>query len=105
MTTLVVLYNNPVNTTEFDDYFATTHLPMVERMPRVRGVNYGHVRSLDGSAPPYFLSVQVDFDSLEDLVAATASAEGQAAAADVANFATGGATIFVQDASPKEETR
>ncbi|AKS34301.1 EthD family reductase [Mycolicibacterium goodii] len=105
MTKLVVLYGNPTHPTEFDDYFIKTHLPLVERMPRVRGVDHGHVRSLDGSAPPYFLSVQVVFDSLDDLEAATASAEGQAAAADVANFATGGATIFVQDASPKGTTR
>jgi uncharacterized protein (TIGR02118 family) len=105
VTRLVVLYGNPTNPARFDEYFTETHLPLVERMPRVRAVNHGHVRSLDGSAPPYFLSVQVDFDSLDDLEAATASAEGHAAAADVANFATGGASIFVQDPSPQQSTR
>ena len=33
------------------------------------------------------------FDSLADLTAALGSPEGQAAAADVANFATGGASM------------
>jgi hypothetical protein len=37
---------------------------------------------------------------MADLNAALASAEGQAAAADVANFASGGVTLLVYDGKP-----
>ncbi|MEU6697792.1 EthD family reductase [Pseudonocardia sp. NPDC046786] len=46
--------------------------------------------------PPYHLVAELTFDSAESLRAGLASAEGQAAAADLANFADGGATLFVQ---------
>jgi uncharacterized protein (TIGR02118 family) len=51
--------------------------------------------SLDTSAPPYYLIAELTFPSAEALAAALASPEGQAAAADIANFASD-VTMFVQ---------
>jgi uncharacterized protein (TIGR02118 family) len=52
----------------------------------------------DGSdAPSYFLA-ELWFDSPADLQAALVSPEGQAAAADVANFASGGLTLMIAEA-------
>jgi uncharacterized protein (TIGR02118 family) len=43
------------------------------------------------------LVAELEFDSMADLQSAMGSAEGQAAAADVANFADGGVTILAFD--------
>ncbi|MTD53280.1 EthD family reductase [Amycolatopsis pithecellobii] len=96
MATLFVLYGQPADTAEFDRYFTDVHLPLADKIPGVRRLSYGHVQSIDGAAPPYYLSAQVVFDSLDDLRAGMGSPEGQAAAADVATFATGGATNLIQ---------
>ncbi len=52
--------------------------------------------SLDGSTPTTYLIATLDFDSQEALGGAgLSSAEGQAAAADVPNFATGGGVTML----------
>jgi uncharacterized protein (TIGR02118 family) len=53
--------------------------------------------SLDGSTPPYHLQAELYFDSSDAMMAALGSPEGQAAAADVANFATGGVTMMTSE--------
>jgi uncharacterized protein (TIGR02118 family) len=45
----------------------------------------------------YHLIATLTFDNLAALQSALGSAEGQAAGADVANFATGGAELFFFD--------
>ncbi|MFD6858212.1 EthD family reductase [Rhodococcus sp. NPDC060090] len=55
------------------------------------------VSTLDRSQAPYYLVAVLSFDSRQALDDGLASAEGQAAAADIGNFTTGGATLFVTD--------
>jgi uncharacterized protein (TIGR02118 family) len=51
----------------------------------------------DGSPAPYYFIAELFFDSREVLQASMGSPEGQAAAGDVANFATGGATLMIAE--------
>ena len=53
------------------------------------------MQALAGNAP--HLVAILDFDSMADLSAALASPDGQAAAADVLNFASGGVTLLIYD--------
>jgi uncharacterized protein (TIGR02118 family) len=53
------------------------------------------VQALAGIAP--HLVAILHFDSLADLNAALASPEGQAAATDLSNFASAGATLLIYD--------
>jgi uncharacterized protein (TIGR02118 family) len=53
------------------------------------------VQALAGTAP--HLVAILEFDSMADLGAALASSEGQAAAADLPNFASGGVTLLMYD--------
>ena len=48
----------------------------------------------DGSAPPYQRIAELTFEDMDALQAGFGSDEGQAAANDLPNFATGGVTIF-----------
>jgi uncharacterized protein (TIGR02118 family) len=54
----------------------------------------------NGAPPPYYLVVDILFESLESLRATAATDEWKAIAADVPNFATGGATPFVAVVQP-----
>ena len=97
MTQLLVLYNTPKNPAAFETYYQQTHIPIAKKMPGLRSytISKGAVQALAGTAP--HLIATLVFDSMTDLQSALASAEGQAAAADVANFATGGATLLIHE--------
>ena len=58
-------------------------------------ISNGPAQALAGIAP--HLVAILHFDSLADLNAALASPESQAAAADLTNFASGGATLLIYD--------
>jgi uncharacterized protein (TIGR02118 family) len=94
---VLVLYNQPADSAAFDRYYRETHVPIANRIPGLRScsVSQGPVAALAGGAP--YLVAILNFDSMAELQAALASPEGQATAADLANFATGGATILVYD--------
>jgi uncharacterized protein (TIGR02118 family) len=92
---LTVLYGQPDDPAAFDAYYTGTHVPLADKIPDVRSFTYRHCSSLDDSTPPYHLIAELSFDSLESLQSALGSAEGQAAAGDVPNFASGGATMMV----------
>lgn len=95
MHVLTVCYGHPADPDAFDAYYAATHQPLAAKIPGLLSFTARQCASLDGSAPPYYLLAELGFASQEALAAGLASAEGQAAGADVANFADGGATMFV----------
>lgn len=97
MAQVLVLYNAPADPAAFDRYYHHTHIPLAQEIPGLRSylISNGPVQALAGSAP-YLIAI-LNFDSMADLSAALASPEGQAAAADVPNFASGGATLLIYD--------
>ena len=90
---LVVSYGQPTDPGAFDDYYRDTHIPLALGIPGVVRFTVGHGQPMDPSQPAPDLVAELDFESEEAMGKAFASDEGQAAAADVANFATGGATM------------
>ena len=95
MAQLLVLYNTPADSVTFDRYYHQTHIPLAKKIPGLRSyvISNGPVQALAGMAP--HLVAILHFDSLADLNTALASPEGQAAAADLPNFASGGATLLI----------
>jgi uncharacterized protein (TIGR02118 family) len=81
----------------FDRYYRQTHIPLARKIPGLRSyvISNGPVQALAGVAPHLIAILQ--FDSLADLNAALASPQGQAAAADLSNFASSGATVLIHD--------
>jgi uncharacterized protein (TIGR02118 family) len=96
MAQLLVLYNQPADPAAFDSYYFDTHVPIAKKIPGVRSyvVNSAKPAMLAGTFSPHLIA-ELEFDSMEALQAAMASPEGQAAAADVANFAQAGVTLLV----------
>jgi uncharacterized protein (TIGR02118 family) len=97
MAQLLVLYNSPADPAAFDRYYHQTHIPLAQKIPGLRSylISSGPVQALAGTAP--HLIATLNFDSIADLSAALRSPEGQAAAADLSNFANGGATLLIHD--------
>lgn len=92
---VTVLYGHPTDPAAFDAYYEGTHAPLVDKIDKLQGWTRRKIASLDENPPPYYLIAELSFASPEDLQAGMGSAEGQAAAADVPNFATGGVTMFI----------
>lgn len=97
MHNLIVCYGHPDDPAAFDQHYNTTHRPLADKIPGLRGWHAGKCSTPDGSKPPYYLVAVLSFDSKQALEDGLASPEGQTAAADVENFATGGATMIVTD--------
>lgn len=99
MVKLVVAYGSPEDPAAFDEHYASTHGPLAQKIPNLRRFEAGKVLGTpDGSAAPFYFIAELLFDSVEVLQASMDSEEGQAAAADVATFATGGATLMIAEA-------
>lgn len=91
-----VCYGKPDDAAAFDEYYRGTHVPLAAQVPGLAGLSWGRCRSLDGSEPQFYAVAQLRFETEADLQQALASPEMKAAGKDVRNFATGGATMFVQ---------
>ena len=99
MVKLVVAYGAPEDPDAFDRHYAETHSPLAQKIPNLRRFEAGKVLgTADGSPAPYYFIAELWFDNPDELQASLQSSEGQAAAADVATFASGGATLMIAEA-------
>lgn len=91
---LVVLYPEPADPDHFRDYYVTHHLPLVKLMPGLLAWRYGFdVAATQGQAP-YFAVFEAEFADAAAMTASRSSPQGRQVAADVANYATGGAVVI-----------
>jgi uncharacterized protein (TIGR02118 family) len=101
MAQLLVLYKTPKDAAAFDKYYVDKHAPIAKKIPGLRKyeVSRGPVATPAGPSN-YHLVATLTFDNLAAIQSAFGSSEGQAAAADVQNFATGGADMLIFDTKP-----
>ena len=101
MAQLVVMYKTPRDAAAFDKYYVDKHAPLAKKIPGLRKyeVSKGPVVTPAGPSS-YHLIATLTFDSLAAIQGAFGSPEGQAAGADVQNFATGGADMLMFDTKP-----
>jgi len=98
MVKLTVLYGHPDDPAAFEEYYANTHAPLVEKIPGLQRFEAARaVATPDGSELPYQRIAELYFEDIEQLQGSLASEEGQTTVADLQNFATGGATIFIAE--------
>ena len=88
---VLALYGTPDDPAAFDAYYEAKHVPLAQMIPGLRafGMSNGRALAPDGSVAHHHVAL-LEFDSLDDARRAFGSPEGQATAADLANFATGG---------------
>ena len=101
MAMIVALYKKPADAKAFDAYYYSTHVPIAKKLPGLRSyqVSSGPVAAGQGDSP-YHLVALLEFDSLAAIQAGLGAPEGQATAADLANFAQAGVDLFMFDTKP-----
>jgi|SRR4051812_38207608 uncharacterized protein (TIGR02118 family) len=98
MAKLIALYRKPADTAAFDAYYFNKHLPTAKKIPGLRSyeVSTGPIAT-PSSDSQYHLVSMLEFDSLDAIQRALSSPQGQAAGADLANFAQAGVDLLVFD--------
>lgn len=87
---VLVLYPTPTDPQAFESYYRSTHLALAAKLPGVSEIRF----SIGLENAPYFAVFEARFESAEAHAAAMRSPEGQAVAADIPNYATGGAVLM-----------
>ena len=96
MMKVTVLYGQPTNPDEYEKYYRDTHLPLVAKMKDVaRAELTKFVAGPDGGKPAFYRMAELYFTTQAQMGQTLGSPEGQAAVADLANFATGGVTMVI----------
>jgi uncharacterized protein (TIGR02118 family) len=96
MAKLFAIYQQPKDPAAFDSYYFDKHVPLAKTVPGLRSyeVTRGDVMGMGGKHGVYLVAV-LQFDSMAAIASAMASPQGQATAADLANFASAGVDVMM----------
>lgn len=102
MIRVIVNYGMPEDTDAFDAHYEATHIPLTRAMPHLKSfeVSRGSVTCSDAETQVYLTAI-LSFENKEEMDASMASPEGAAAVEDLANFASGGLTLFTIDSEER----
>ena len=94
MAKLFAIYQQPADAAAFDAHYFQKHVPLAKTIPGLRSyeVTHGDVMGMGGKHAVYLVAM-LEFDSMAAIQAAMASPQGQATAADLANFAMAGVDV------------
>jgi len=95
---LFVAYHQPPEPEPFFAHYENVHVGLAKAIPNLESFEWSSLLpGPTGDPAPYALIAELTFASMDDFGAGMASAEGQAAAADVGAFAVNGAEMFVSE--------
>ncbi|GAA4826375.1 hypothetical protein GCM10023201_11290 [Actinomycetospora corticicola] len=94
---LTASYHHPADKEKFVAHYRDTHAPLAAKLPDVRSFTWGVCETPDGSQPAHALVAVLDWDSKEAAQASLGSEPGQAAVADLDNFARAGVDMEFQE--------
>ena len=90
-----VLYGHPESPDAFEKYYEETHAKLVEKMAGIQKFEVTKFLSNpDGSNAAFYRMAELYFAGPAEMQQSFSAPEGQATAADLANFATGGVTML-----------
>jgi uncharacterized protein (TIGR02118 family) len=93
---LVVLYTLPEDPAAFDEHYAGTHMPLVDKIPGLQRTETGRVTAaIDGGDVAYYRITELYFADQAALRAGFGSEEGKAIAADYQKIAPAGSRMFL----------
>ena len=96
MAKLFAVYQQPKDPAAFDSYYYGKHVPLAKTIPGLKSyeVTTGDVMGMAGKHGVYLVAI-LEFESMEAIGAAMGSPQGQATAADLANFASAGVDVMM----------
>jgi uncharacterized protein (TIGR02118 family) len=93
---LVVLYTQPDDADAFDQHYAGTHMPLVDKIPGLERTETGKIgAAIDGGDKTYYRITELYFAAQAALQAGFGSDEGMATAGDYQKIAPAGSRMFV----------
>ncbi len=93
---VTVLYGHPKSPDDFESYYEEIHGPIASKMKGVLRFELTKFSAdPDGGKPAFYRMAELYFSGQDQMQAAMSSPEGQATMSDIANFATGGATVLI----------
>ena len=84
---IVALYSKPQNPQEFEKRYYDEHVPLVNKMPGVRQWEISKFAGSENGAEPYYMLVELYYDSMEALQASLDSEAGKKAGDHIMSFA------------------
>ncbi|MEZ5739704.1 MAG: EthD family reductase [Burkholderiaceae bacterium] len=98
MAKLFAIYQQPEDAKAFDAYYFSKHVPLAKTLPGLKSyeVTRGDVMGMGGKHGVYLVAI-LEFESMQAIGAAMASSQGQATAADLANFASAGVDVMMAE--------
>jgi len=98
MSKLVALYKQPADSTEFDNSYFESHLPLIRKVPGLQKTKITRfTRSLGGEN--YYLMAELYFEDEAALKTAMKSPEMAAAGENLDSFAKGQYSLFFAEES------
>jgi len=98
MAKVYALYRAPTDAAAFESYYFDKHVPLAKTIPGLRSYEVTRRPLMAvGGAAPYYMIATLSFDSRAAIDAALVSQQGQAVAADLAKFASGGVDVLIAD--------
>jgi uncharacterized protein (TIGR02118 family) len=93
---LVVLYTQPDDADAFDQHYAGTHMPLVDKIPGLQRTETGRVAAaIDGGEKTYYRFTELYFADQAALQTGFGSDQGKATAADYQQIAPPGSRMFL----------
>lgn len=98
MAKLFAIYQQPKDAKTFDDHYFSKHVPLAKTLPGLKSdeVTRGDVMGM-GAKHGVYLVATLEFESMQAIGAAMASSQGQATAADLAEFASAGVDVMIAE--------
>ena len=95
---IIALYGEPDDPHAFQRYYRDTHVPLAKQLPGLIRYEISHGTISDfGGGSPYFMVATLTFSAKKDIHSAMVSEVGEAVAADLKNFASGGVTVLIME--------
>lgn len=92
---LTALYNHPEDPAAFDKHYDNVHAPLAKKLPGLQRFSVNRpAPGPDGAKPAYHLVAVLEFADEASFGAGMGGPEGQAAVADLENFAGAGVTML-----------
>ena len=97
---LTALYNHPEDAAAFDKHYDQTHAGLAAKLPGLQRYTVSRPGpDPEGNPPAYHLVAVLEWEDQATFGAGMAGPEGEAALADLANFAGAGVTMLTGDAT------
>lgn len=97
---LTALYNHPEDPAAFDKHYTDVHAVIAKKIPGLVRYTVSHPGpDAEGNKPPYYLVAVLDFTDEAAFGAGMGGEHGQAAVADLPNFAGAGVTLLTGESA------